>query len=954
MFPESQPSSIRVPARACAMLLALALPALAQQGPRPHAEPEPARPGEEVRRLRPRWKPQKDPGQALASWRDPTRIVLKLADDARGAVRAGRLEATSGGADLVALQALLEGFAELVITPYVGVEAAHLEELRVRAQERSGRQLADLSQYFLLELDRSADTRWLVERLLALEVVEEAYGMPRVIAPAGDITPPVTPSLAGWQIQLGSYGFPAVKNLPGGNGAGITVTDVEAAWNLRGMFGDTSTHEDLQGLDAQSPAPAAWSTSTWVIPPGWTSNHGDAVLGILGADVDAPGVDGLLPGAVLRVSAAHTSAGWRIADAIVRATRAMGPGGGGILLLELQIGGPNSGACNPLDPANRCCANAQFGSLPLEYLSAEYNAIRQATALGHNVVEAAGNGEQDLDDWSDGPPCVASGSSAYALFDPNLRDSGAILVGATNLSAQRAWFSNHGRRVDACALGETLATLGYGDLFNGGPDQLYTRVFGGTSGASPLVVAAAGILQAALKHYHGVGTYPPHALRLFLRTTGTPTASPASDRTGEQPELQDQYRLQRTGPRAALVFETRAASNANLGRSVAGLGDVDGDGYGDVIVAEPVISVGSGQGRAHILSGATGEIWRTHVWGGTTSGTRVARAGDVDGNGFDDYLVSDPLLAPGGVAVVYDGWSGVSALFFAGTSNNEKLGWSAVGVGDLNGDGFDDVVMGAPGFNAGQGRVHVRHGGGGGSTLFGPLLGESGWPDFGHAVARAGDVNRDGAPDFLVGATSSLTPGKGKVYVFSGADGSLIRSWSDAGNNGFGHAVAGAGDVDADGRADVLVGLPYYSGVDATRGRALVYSGRNGSVLHTLDGYSSNGLFGWAVDGLGDLSGDGKSEFLVSAYNELAPGNVRGAVHVFDGNTGSRSRSYRGEPGATVSDRFGLAAACAGDIDGDGQNDVIVGAPDWKSAQNWGRAYTYLGPSRRNVLQKQL
>jgi hypothetical protein len=918
-----------IPLPALAALAALSLPAFGLQLG-------------EARGLRPRWRPEKDIEQALAPWRDPSRIVLKLQDGARAAVRDGRLEATRGGADLVQVQALLESFAGLAITPYVGEEAASLEELREVGQRRSGLALADLSQYFLVEPGPGADVRWLVERLLALEVVEEAYGMPRVILPAGDILPPATPNLTSAQVQLGSYGFPAVASLPGGTGAGVTVTDVEAAWNLRGMFGDAVTHEDLQGLDLQSPAPAAWDTSTWVIPPGWTSDHGDAVLGILGADVDFPGVDGLVPGAVLRVSAAHTTAGWRIADAIVRATRAMALGAarGGILLLELQIGGPNSGACNPMNPMDRCCANAQFGSLPLESLSAEYNAIRQATALGLHVVEAAGNGEQDFDDWSDGPPCLATGSSLYPLFDPNLRDSGAILAGATDSAAQRAWFSNHGRRVDACALGQGLATLGYGDLFNGGVDQRYTSAFGGTSGASPQVVAACAILMAAHQSYHGTALYPHHALRLFLRTSGTPSASPASDRIGEQPELQGQHKILRTGPRAALVYDTQAGTN--LGKSVDGLGDVDGDGFGDVIVADP------GGQVAYLLSGATGEVWRAHPVGTVNFG--VARAGDVDSSGFDDYFITLPTYPTGGVAVVYDGRTGVSPLFLSGAVG-ELFGFSARGVGDLNGNGGGDVAVGAPGYNSNQGRVVTRAFGG---LSFGDLFGEAGWPFFGHAVAPGEDVNGDGTADFLVSATSHLAPAPGKVYAYSGADGSLLRSWSDAGNNGFGHAIAGVGDVDGDGRGDVLVGLPYYSGIDATRGRAIVYSGRDGSVLHTLDGFSTNGFFGFAVDALGDVDGDRRGDFLVSAYNELGPGNVRGAVHVFDGRTGALLWSYRGEPGASVSDAFGFAAASAGDIDGDGRNDVIVGAPDWRSSQYWGRAYTYLSPTRRNALKRRL
>jgi hypothetical protein len=880
--------------------------------------------------LRPRWQPEKDPARGLEPWQDGTRIVLKLVDGAGARAVAGRLE---GEAELVELQALLEGQAGLEVEPCFTLEAAELASLRRSGEARGGEELADLSQYFLLRLDHGSDGPWLVRSLLALPVVEDAYGQPRDVRVAGDIVPPVTNDLTGWQTHLARYNFPWASAQPGGTAAGISIADVEGSWNLRGMFGDTITHEDLQGLDSQAPAPAAWDSSTWVNPFPDT-HHGTAVLGLLGADVDFNGVDGLVPGATLGVSAAHTTSGWMIANAILLAAKAVGPGG--MVLLELQINGPNSGSCG----------NPQFGYLPLEYLGAEFSAIKQATALGVVVVEAAGNGQQDLDDWSDGSPCLAPGNSSYALFDPNLRSSGALLVGATDSGAFRAWYSNHGRRVDSCAIGESLATLGYGDLFSGGGDvdQFYTSAFGGTSGASPQVTAAAAILLAAQKHYHGVTRYPAHALRLFLRSTGTPTGNPALDRIGEQPELQDQYRLQQTGPRPALVFETNAAPGANLGRTVDGLGDVDGDGFGDVIVSEPVISVGSGQGRAWILSGATGEVWRRHDWGGTTSGTRVARAGDVDNSGFDDYLLSDPLFAPGGLCIVYDGWSGVSPLFFAGTAG-EQLGFSADGVGDLNGDGYDDIVMGAPGFNSGQGRVHVRHGGGGGSTLYGPIAGEIGWPGFGHDVAAAGDVNKDGVLDFLASATSNVSLAPGKVYALSGSDGSTIRSWSDATSVNFGHSVAGAGDVDADGFADVLVGIPYYSGIDSVRGRARVYSGRDGSALHTLDGYAAAGRFGWAVDGLGDVNADGASDFLVAAFTEVGPGFQRGAVHVFGGTAGRRLWSYRGEPQSGSDDHFGYAAASAGDIDGDGRGDVIVGAPAWKNQAGRGRAYTYLSPT---------
>lgn len=915
---------------------------LAWSGPSSQQRPGRAAQGHGPRNrpLRPRWMPEKNPDRSLEPWQDPTRIVLKLQDGSRGRAVAGRLEASADGKDLVPVQALLESFPGLRVDPYIELGESELEEMRQEGQESLGQELADLSQYFLVRLDPGADTRWLVQNLQRLPEVEEAYWLPQEIAVAGDIVPPVTGDLTAWQTHTSSYNFPWVRSLPGGNAAGISITDVEGSWNLKGMFGDTITHEDLQGLDGQNPSPAAWDTSSWVNPWGDT-HHGTAVLGILGADNDSSGVDGLVPGATLRVSAAYTTSGWRIADAIVKAARAMGRGG--VILLELQIGGPNSGACG----------NPQFGSLPLEYLSAEFNAIRQATALGINVIEPAGNGQQDFDDWANGTPCVAPGHSSYTLFDPNLRSSGAIVAGATDQFSQRAWFSNHGRRVDACALGELLATLGYGDLFSGGGDvnQLYTATFGGTSGASPQVTAAAAILQAAQNHYHGAFLYPPHALRLLLRTAGTPTSNPAADRIGEQPELQNQYRILETGPRAAIVFDTQSAQNANLGKWLDGIGDVDGDGYGDVAISEPGYS--STLGRVYVLSGATGEIWWQVDSSWTGQGPRVSAAGDFNKDGYADFIVSDPTnFQPGnigGFAMVFDGWNR-TLLQWTGGALDEQWGFSTDGAGDLDGAGASEILIGAKGWGSGRGRLYVY------GSLFASIDGEVAWPGLGHDVANAGDVNRDGTPDIVASATSVnvISGGPGKVYVFSGTDRSLIQAWSDPGNNGFGASVAGPGDANADGYADIVVGLPFYSGIDSQRGRALVYSGQDGSVLHTLDGYDAGGRFGWNVDGLGDVNGNGCADFLVSAYDERAPGpgNEVGAVHVFDGWSGKLLQSYKSEnqPGFN-SDDYGFAAASAGEIDGDGRKDVIVGAPGWKNSSFQGRVYTYLSPTREHSLR---
>jgi hypothetical protein len=167
--------------------------------------------------------------------------------------------------------------------------------------------------------------------------------------------------------------------------------------------------------------------------------------------------------------------------------------------------------------------------------------------------------------------------------------------------------------------------------------------------------------------------------------------------------------------------------------------------------------------------------------------------------------------------------------------------------------------------------------------------------------------------------------------------------------------VAGAGDTDADGHADILVGMPSYS---SNRGRVVVYSGRDGGVLDVLDGYGAGDRFGWCVDGLGDVNKNGSSDYLVSAYDAVPVSGQVGAVYVFDGYSGKRLRTYKGEArGGVNGDEYGFAAASAGDIDGDGLSDVIVGAPGWggfgpaNANVNDGRVYTYLTPKRGRWLR---
>ncbi len=278
-----------------------------------------------------------------------------------------------------------------------------------------------------------------------------------------------------------------------------------------------------------------------------------------------------------------------------------------------------------------------------------------------------------------------------------------------------------------------------------------------------------------------------------------------------------------------------------LGQSVSGAGDVDADGFPDVIVGAPGFgSPDNGfPGRAYVYSGATGALlwW----WEGEVDGDRYGRsvsgAGDFNGDGFDDLIVGaywadGPAGVFAGKAYVYSGATGQLLSLLNGYELDEEFGISVSGAGDVNGDGFDDVVVGAwfadgdgaPGSD--QGKAYVF--GGPSGELLWSWQGEL-YDVFGYSVSGAGDVNGDQVPDVIVGAYGHSPPGgwgNGKASVFSGATGELLWSATGEGSlDSFGHSVSGAGDVNGDGFADVIVGAPFHNGPGATyyNGAAYVY-----------------------------------------------------------------------------------------------------------------------------------
>jgi len=289
----------------------------------------------------------------------------------------------------------------------------------------------------------------------------------------------------------------------GGRGAGVWFADVEGGWNTE--------HEDIPGDRMQNVAGSP------ILGAGW-SEHGTAVIGEVAGVDNGFGMLGIAPDVERIVTASINRT--TVANAIDQAQAAMRPGD--VLLIELQGTGPRG------------------RYLPVEFWDDVYDVIRLATARGVIVVEAAGNGAENLDH-----------RSYRGTLDRAGRDSGAIMVGAGAPLASgftdrsRLDFSNYGSRVDVQGWGRRVATLDYGDLQSCDTrsptaDRDYTAAFSGTSSASPIVAGAAVVLQGIARSRHGQ-PLSPAAMRRLLRDTGTPQTDgphgPASQQIGPRPDL---------------------------------------------------------------------------------------------------------------------------------------------------------------------------------------------------------------------------------------------------------------------------------------------------------------------------------------------------------------------------------------------------------------------------------
>ncbi len=430
-------------------------------------------------------------------------------------------------------------------------------------------------------------------------------------------------------------------------------------------------------------------------------------------------------------------------------------------------------------------------------------------------------------------------------------------------------------------------------------------------------------------------------------------------------------------------------ANARFGFAVGSAGDVNNDGYADVVIGAPDYW---SKGAIFVYHGSSSGLSTTPNWiangdqAGGLFGRAVGGAGDVNNDGYSDIIVGAPAYnGNAGAAFVYFGSSSgldANGTRTSGTPANadwaahsdqagSEFGISVGTAGDVNKDGVDDVIVGAWLYDTGPteedaGRVFVFHGSPNGlpdadqdgiaqpSDASWTADGGTPYGEFGVSVSTAGDVNNDGAADVIVGADYAGSGFEGSAYAYYGSASGLSTSadWTVNGSQAFsqfGFAVGTAGDVNGDGYDDVMVGAYAYDTASYTDGgRVRVYygssSGLSTTAAWTMDGGQAFAQFGVSVGTAGDVNNDGYADVIVGAHGD---GSLyHGRAYVYEGSaSGLSSTANWVAEGDQDSGEFGISVSAAGNVNGDSYIDVIIGMPGYDNGTltNAGQALVYYG-----------